>query len=179
MLQCMKFAACCALAAATMAGAQKISVYQTTEDKLEALAALHRLKFSAKAGAGPELPSITVDDGQKFQQIDGFGASLTDAAAWLFAKKMTPAQTDAAFQKLFGRKNGIAVNFLRQPIGSSDLAVTFYSYDDLCEQTDCPVKKGPVKVDLEQPFPIITPPVRHMPADACLFVVLNMKGQCS
>ena len=30
---------------------------------------------------------------------------------------------------------------------------------DLCEQTDCPVKKGPVKVDLEQPFPIITPPV--------------------
>ena len=30
---------------------------------------------------------------------------------------------------------------------------------DLCKQTDCPVKKGPVKVDLEQPFPIITPPV--------------------
>ena len=48
---------------------------------------------------------------------------------------------------------------------------------DLCEQTDCPVKKGPVKVDLKQPFPIITPPVRHMPADAFLFVVLNMKGK--
>ena len=30
---------------------------------------------------------------------------------------------------------------------------------DLCKQTDCPVKKGPVQVDLEQPFPIITPPV--------------------
>jgi O-glycosyl hydrolase len=73
---------------------------------------------------------------QRFQEIDGFGASLTDAAAWLFAKKLTPAQTDAAFKSLFSRKDGIALSFLRQPIGSSDLAVTFYSYDDLCQQTD-------------------------------------------
>ena len=77
-----------------------------------------------------------MDDAQRFQEIDGFGASLTDAAAWLFAKKLTPAQTDAAFKMLFSRKDGIAVSFLRQPIGSSDLAVTFYSYDDLCQQTD-------------------------------------------
>ena len=81
------------------------------------------------------LPVITVDDGQRFQTIDGFGASLTDAAAWLFAKKMTPAQTDETFKALFSRKDGIGIDFLRQPIGSSDLAVTFYSFDDLCEQT--------------------------------------------
>lgn len=31
---------------------------------------------------------------------------------------------------------------------------------DLCDKTDCPVKKGPVTVALEEPFPIITPPVR-------------------
>ncbi len=31
---------------------------------------------------------------------------------------------------------------------------------DLCEKTSCPVKKGPVQVALEEPFPIITPPVR-------------------
>jgi glucosylceramidase len=36
---------------------------------------------------------------------------------------------------LFSRKDGIALSFLRQPIGSSDLAVTFYSFDDLCQQT--------------------------------------------
>ncbi|MDR3799859.1 MAG: hypothetical protein P4K93_17045, partial [Terracidiphilus sp.] len=95
-------------------------------------------------------PLISVDDGQRFQQIDGFGASLTGAAAWLFAKKLTPKQTDAAFKSLFSRKDGIAVSFLRQPIGSSDLAVTFYSYDDLCQQSDkaCTTSAGASDPDL-------------------------------
>jgi glucosylceramidase len=122
------------LAAAGAAG-QSVSVYQTTPDLLEALSERATLHFSANAGKDATAPIITVDDAQRFQEIDGFGASLTDAAAWLFAKKLTPAQTDAAFKTLFGRKDGIALSFLRQPIGSSDLAVTFYSFDDLCQQT--------------------------------------------
>ena len=131
------YAACLALAAfVSGAGAQSVSVYQTTPDLLEALSQRQTLHFSSKAAPAATLPTITVDDAQRFQEIDGFGASLTDAAAWLFAKKLTPAQTDAAFKSLFSRKDGIALSFLRQPIGSSDLAVTFYSYDDLCQQTD-------------------------------------------
>jgi glucosylceramidase len=130
-------AACLALAAlaTTGASAQSVSVYQTTPDLLEVLSQRATLHFSAKAAPGAIAPLITVDDAQRFQEIDGFGASLTDAAAWLFAKKLTPAQTGAAFKTLFSRKDGIALQFLRQPIGSSDLAVTFYSYDDLCQQT--------------------------------------------
>ena len=135
MPSCMILAACLALAI-TSAGAQTISVYQTTPDLLEALKEVHSLRFAAKPDPGMTAPMITVDDSRQFQEIDGFGASLTDSAAWLFAKKLTPAQTDAAFKTLFSRKDGIAVSFLRQPIGSSDLAVTFYSYDDLCQQTE-------------------------------------------
>src|ERR1039457_6591406 len=132
------FTACLALAAlaTAWAGAQSVSVYQTTPDLLEALSQRETLHFSAKAAPPETAPLITVDDGQRFQEIDGFGASLTDSAAWLFAKKLTPAQADDTFKALFSRKDGIAVSFLRQPIGSSDLAVTFYSYDDLCQQTD-------------------------------------------
>jgi glucosylceramidase len=131
------FAASFALAvfAAAGSGAQSVSVYQTTPDLLEALSQRQTLRFSAKAAPEAILPTVAVDDAQRFQEIDGFGASLTDAAAWLFAKKLTPAQTDAAFKSLFSRKDGIALSFLRQPIGSSDLAATFYSYDDLCPQT--------------------------------------------
>jgi glucosylceramidase len=125
----------CLALGALAASAQSVSVYQTTPDLLEALSQRENLHFSAKAGPAAILPVITVDEGQQFQTIDGFGASLTDAAAWLFAKKLMPAQTDSTFKMLFGRKNGIALSFLRQPIGSSDLAVTFYSYDDLCEQS--------------------------------------------
>src|ERR1039458_9478450 len=130
------FAACLALAALATAGAgaQSVAVYQTTPDLLKALSQGQKLHFSAKAVPVATASLITVDDTQRFQEIDGFGASLTDAAAWLFAKKLTPAQTDAAFKTLFSRKNGIAVSFLRQPIGSSDLSATVYSYDDLCVQ---------------------------------------------
>src|SRR5579863_6400320 len=114
--------------------AQSVAVYQTTPDLLEALSARERLHF-APAGPASHMPVITIDDAQRFQEMDGFGASLTDSAAWLFAKKLPKEQTEAAFRMLFSRKDGIALNFLRQPVGSSDLAVTFYSFDDLCEQS--------------------------------------------
>ena len=35
---------------------------------------------------------------------------------------------------------------------------------DLCDVTQCPVEKGPLTVKLEEPFPIITPPVRETAA---------------
>jgi glucosylceramidase len=117
------------------AHAQSVAVYQTTPDLLEALSQRQSLRFSGGRKVQPGVPLITVDDAQRFQQIDGFGASLTDSAAWLFAKKVPAAQTDAAFKTLFSPKDGIGLSILRQPIGSSDLAVTFYSFDDLCQQT--------------------------------------------
>jgi len=131
------FSACLALIflAANAAGAQSVSVYQTTPDLLEALSERATLHFSAKADPAATTPLIAVDDAQRFQEMDGFGASLTDSAAWLFAKKLPEAQADAAFKTLFSRKGGIALRILRQPVGSSDLAVTFYSFDDLCQQT--------------------------------------------
>jgi glucosylceramidase len=146
-------AACLAFAAyaAAIAGAQSVSVYQTTPDLLETLSQRQTLHFSSRADTTLPLPTITVDDAQRFQEIDGFGASLTDAAAWLFANKLTPAQTQATFKMLFNRKDGIAVGFLRQPIGSSDLAVIFYSYDDLCRQTTeaCTTPAGLTDLNLD------------------------------
>jgi glucosylceramidase len=137
MLRATIFAVCLSFAVLVPSGSfgQSVSEYQTTPDLLLALSQRATLHLSAKADPGTPAPLITVDDAKRFQEIDGFGASLTDAAAWLFAKKLTPAQTDAAFRALFTRRDGIALGFLRQPIGSSDLAVTFYSYDDLCQQT--------------------------------------------
>ena len=130
------FSACIAFAtlAGIGAGAQTVSVYQTTPDLIEALSERATLHFSTTNTTSPTAPLITVDDAQRFQEIDGFGASLTDSAAWLFAKKLAPAQIDAIFKMFFARKDGIALNILRQPVGSSDLAVTFYSFDDLCQQ---------------------------------------------
>jgi glucosylceramidase len=77
------FAACFALTVVLSAGvsAQSVAVYQTTPDLLQALSQRHKLHFSAKPAPPATAPLITVDDTQRFQEIDGFGASLTDAAA--------------------------------------------------------------------------------------------------
>ena len=80
MRRCAITAACFALAAVTVAGAQSIAVYQTTPDLLEALQQLRTLHFSSNSDPGQTAPLITVDDNQRFQEMDGFGASLTD---WL------------------------------------------------------------------------------------------------
>lgn len=148
MLRSTVVAVCLAFAAAG-ASAQKIAVYQTTPDLLEALSQRESLHFDK--AAFPGVPMVTVDDAQRFQEIDGFGASLTDAAAWLFARKLTPRETDAAFKMLFARNDGIALSFLRQPVGSSDLAVTFYSFDDLCPQTSkaCTTMAGQADANLD------------------------------
>lgn len=121
----------------SLAHAQSISVYRTNTEMTERLAPQPALTFDTSA-ASATTPQITIDDSQKFQVIDGIGASLTDSAAWLFSTKLKPEQVDAAYATLFSRKDGIALSFLRQPIGSSDLAVTFYSFDDLCKQDKKP-----------------------------------------
>jgi len=120
MRRCTIFAVFLALFTLSAAGvrAQSVSVFQTTPDLVDALSPHNPLHFSAKADAAATAPLITVDDAQRFQEIDGFGASLTDSAAWLFTTKLSPVQTDAAFKTLFSRKNGIALSFLRQPVGS-------------------------------------------------------------
>jgi glucosylceramidase len=141
MSRSVAFLVCLGLSAAAVPRslkAQSIAVYQTTSDLAKALSVTEKLHFSARAAPDATTPVITVNDSQRFQEIDGFGASLTDAAAWLFANKLSLGQTDAAFKMLFTRKDGIALSFLRQPVGSSDLAVTFYSFDDLCEQGKMP-----------------------------------------
>src|SRR5579863_567747 len=146
MLRSAIVAGCAALASAVAPG-QSVAVYQTTPDLRQAMSARANLHFEKKTPSD-NLPLITVDDGLRFQEIDGFGASLTDAAAWLFASKLDPSATDRTFRMLFARQGGIALDILRQPVGSSDLAVTFYSFDDLCEQAAKACATPPEKTDM-------------------------------
>ena len=115
-----------------LSSAQTVSVYQTTPDLTQALQPGSSLTFGS---TGTGSATITINDSKTYQQMDGFGASFTDASAWLMYTKLSTAQRAAAMQMLFDPANGIGLSFLRQPMGSSDEALTFYSYDDLCAQT--------------------------------------------
>jgi glucosylceramidase len=106
----------------------RIDVVESSEEQHETLQEKPPLTFGA--ARAPNL-TITVNDAVKYQQIDGFGASLTDSSAWLLWNKLTGAQRKEALQMLFSPTKGIGLSVLRQPMGASDFALSAYSYDDL------------------------------------------------
>jgi glucosylceramidase len=74
---------------------------------------------------------ITINPATTYQEIDGFGASLTDSSAWLIYKFLNASERQAVLTDLFDPVNGIGLSYLRQPMGASDLRLQEYSYDDL------------------------------------------------
>ncbi|HEY3974253.1 MAG TPA: glycoside hydrolase family 30 beta sandwich domain-containing protein [Candidatus Sulfotelmatobacter sp.] len=106
-----------------------VQVVETTGDRTMLLLAKPRVRFGSAASSGLV---IAVNDSTKYQQMDGFGASLTDSSAWLISNKLTAAQQTALWQSLFSPAAGIGLSFLRQPMGASDFSASGnYSYDDV------------------------------------------------
>ncbi|MDQ0196586.1 glycoside hydrolase family 30 protein [Paenibacillus wynnii] len=88
--------------------------------------------FSSSSGSADY--TITVNEGTTYQQMDGFGVSLTDASSWLLNFKLNATKRAEVMEKLFG-SSGIRLSVLRQPIGSSDFAWSAYTYDDVAGDT--------------------------------------------
>ncbi len=102
----------------------------TTGDQAKLLQPQPTVRF-ASGGTATSLV-ISVDETTAYQQMDGFGASLTDSSAWLIWNKLDSSQQSSLMQTLFSPSAGIGISFLRQPMGASDFSsVGNYSYDDM------------------------------------------------
>jgi glucosylceramidase len=108
--------------------ASRIEVVESYEELHEALEEKPPLTFGPTRT--PNL-TIAVNDSVSYQQIEGFGASLTDSSAWLLWNKLNEAQRKEAVEMLFSPRKGIGLSVVRQPMGASDFALSAYSYDDL------------------------------------------------
>ncbi len=88
--------------------------------------------FGPPGGAADQV--ISVDESTRYQQFAGGGASMTDSAAWLLRGSgvVSPTTRDAVMRDLFDPVDGIGLDFLRNPMGASDLARGNYSYDSTC-----------------------------------------------
>jgi glucosylceramidase len=85
------------------------------------------LSFGALSGK----PDIRVDPSRQFQAIDGFGATFNEAGwSTLTKPSVSAAQRDAVMTKLFDPSAGAGFSIARTPMGSSDFALTHYSYDE-------------------------------------------------
>lgn len=77
--------------------------------------------------------AVTLDFSERGQQMNGFGASFTDSAAYLIHQVLDEKIREDLMLKLFDAEKGIGLSVLRNPMGASDYARSIYSYDDLPE----------------------------------------------
>jgi glucosylceramidase len=100
--------------------------------------------------------SINVDPGKTFQQMDGFGASLTDASAWLIGKTLDENNRKELMDMLFDKEKGIGISFLRQPMGATDFTTKLYTYDDVPKGSiDPELKYFSINHDKEYIIPLL------------------------
>ncbi len=128
-------------------------VWVTTLDRSEQLNRRADVVFTA---GGSDALTITVDPSRSYQEMDGFGASLTDGSAFLLSR-LPSAQRAKVMQSLFDPKNGIGLSFLRQPMGASDfVAGQHYTYDDVpAGTTDFQLRNFTVAHDSAQILPLL------------------------
>ena len=109
------------------AAGESVAVWNTNSNLSNALTKKSNINFTADSGSNPL--TINVNEGTQYQQMDGFGISITDASAWLLTNKLTEAKRNEVMENVFGT-SGIGVSLIRQTIGASDFNWERYSYAD-------------------------------------------------
>ncbi|MGW4218489.1 RICIN domain-containing protein [Streptomyces bacillaris] len=103
-------------------------VWVTTPDGGKKLAAEGNVPFNGT----PQGVDIRIDAGSKGQRFTGAGASVTGASAQLI-QGLPQAQRTTLLRSLFSSEgDGIGLNYLRQPLGSTDFDANSnpYTYED-------------------------------------------------
>jgi glucosylceramidase len=137
-------------------GGTGVSVWLTTSDGSSRLTAQPGLTFTT-GSQSTDSSTIDVNEHQQFQQMDGFGAAVTDSSAWLIYTQMSTSQRNNLMKRLFDPVNGIGISFMRIPMGASDFIVNGpYSYDDLPPgQTDPTLSKFSINHDTAYILPLL------------------------
>ncbi|WP_113639300.1 glycoside hydrolase family 30 protein [Nubsella zeaxanthinifaciens] len=101
-------------------------------------------------------PTITVDESQTYQTMDGFGYTLTGGSASLI-NAMGAAEQAALLKELFSTDgDGIGVSYLRVSIGASDLSASTFTYNDLSSgQTDVNLANFNINPDKTDLIPVL------------------------
>jgi len=128
-------------------------VWTTTPDRSSLLEEGAPIPF--EPGGSDEL-TISVDPSRTYQEVAGFGASITDSSASLLSD-LPPAERDAAMRQLFDPVEGIGLSVLRQPMGSSDFVDgPHFTYDDVpAGESDLGLERFSIDRDRAQVLPLL------------------------
>jgi hypothetical protein len=111
------------------------------------------IRFTATSTA---LRTITVNDMEQYQSMDGFGFAVTGGSAELLMRMSTSGRA-ALLREIFSPTgDGIHVSYIRVSIGSSDMNDRPYTYDDMRPgETDPQLRRFSVAVDRDAVIPVL------------------------
>jgi glucosylceramidase len=134
--------------------ADRGTLYLTTANKQVLFEKLDGRLNEGDSSAGN--PTIEVSTTTEYQQMDGFGFSLTGGSA-MHIHSMSAGARGNLLQELFGAgENDIRINYLRVSIGASDLDAKIFSYNDLPSgETDENMEKFSLDPDREHLIPVL------------------------
>jgi glucosylceramidase len=131
----------------------EVSFYLTKPDK----SVLFQKQESGISNAlENNVPIIEVNTEKTFQEMDGFGFSLTGGSAF-HINNMSAAKRHELLTELFGfDKDDIGISYLRISLGASDLDAEVFSYNDLPKgETDVNMEKFSLAPDKEFLIPVL------------------------
>ena len=109
-----------------------VRVIVTSGDRSRLLAEMDGLQFGETYST---TSTITVNSSETYQEIDGFGFTLTEGSAEVIMS-LTSEKQEELLQDLFNPETGIGVSVIRLGIGATDLSSYVYSYNDNDSDTD-------------------------------------------
>ena len=109
-------------------GSPEVTVYSSSRDG-DRLTMRSGLSFTSDKE--PTAAEIKVDDGTRFQKIEGFGATFNEAGM-ICLNSLSTIVRDSVFKMLFDPESGAGYTLMKSPIAACDFASAgpWYTYDD-------------------------------------------------
>ncbi|AXG70676.1 glucuronoxylanase XynC [Kordia sp. SMS9] len=131
-----------------------VDFYMTTPDK-SSLLTLQSSNIFPQSDNNNN-PTISISENETFQQMDGFGFTLTGGSAQLINNMSSGARSNL-LNELFGNgTDDVATSYLRISIGASDLDANVFSYNDVAAgQTDVNLNNFSINPDMANLIPVL------------------------
>ena len=107
----------------------RVTVWVTTGNQSRLLARDTTLSLGPKRTDNQGV-TLTVDRAGTLQEMEGFGAALTESSAYLMHTRLNASQRKELLQELFDREKGIGISYLRITMGASDFSLEDFTYCD-------------------------------------------------
>jgi len=132
---------------------KKITFYLTTPDKSVLFA---KQETGVTSGTENNFRTIEINAQKTFQEMDGFGFTLTGGSAF-HINNMSKEKRHELLTELFAfDKENIGISYLRISLGASDLDAEVFSYNDLPDgETDVNMQRFSLKPDKKFLIPVL------------------------